>query len=147
MPHAFALNYIHVVFSTRGRRKLIRQEFEEQLCAYIRGIARNYKLDLLAIGGMEDHLHLLLTLPPKIALADAVRAIKANSSKWMNENGQRFSWQQGYSAFSVSRSNLASVEQYIRTQKDHHARYTFEDEIHALLEKHGIVFNPALHLD
>ena len=147
MPHAFALNYVHVVFSTRGRRKLIRTEVEEQLHAYIRGIARNYKLDLLAIGGMEDHLLLLLTLPPKLALADAVRAVKANSSKWMNENGRRFSWQQGYAAFSVSRSNLESVKEYVRTQKEHHARYTFEDEICALLEKHGIVFNPALHLN
>jgi REP element-mobilizing transposase RayT len=116
MSHAYARNYIHVVFSTRQRQKAIPAELQPNLWAYLRGIAKNYQIDLLAIGGVDDHVHLLLALPPKLSLADALRALKANSSKWMNESGQHFSWQDGYGAFSVSTSNLESVRGYIQNQ-------------------------------
>ncbi len=147
MPHAFAFNRVHVIFSTRERRPTIVPAIRDDLHAYVRGIARNYNVDLLAIGGVADHVHLLIDLPPKLALADCVRALKANSSKWMNENGRRFAWQRGYAAFSVSESNLQAVSEYIRAQETHHGKRSFEEELKILFEKHGIKFDPAIHLD
>lgn len=142
MPHAMVLNDIHVIFSTRGRRKRLAGPIRERLWAYIRGIARNYQIDLLAIGGIEDHVHMLIRLPAKLSLANAVRVVKANSSKWMNETGHFFSWQSGYSAFSVSRSNEKAVADYIRDQAAHHAKHSFEEELQAFYEKHGMRFGP-----
>ena len=141
MPHALVLNDIHVIFSTRERRKRIVGPVRERLWAYMRGIARDYQIDLIAIGGIEDHVHMLIRLPAKLSLANAVRVIKANSSKWMNESGHLFSWQAGYSAFSVSRSNEEAVAAYIRDQAAHHAKHSFEEELEAFLIKHGIPFN------
>ncbi len=142
MSHAYARNYIHLVFSTRERRKLIRADFQPKLWAYLRGIARNYNLDLFAIGGMDDHVHLLFSIPPKLSLADAIRALKANSSKWANESGHVFSWQDGYGAFSVSSSNVAAVTAYINAQAEHHQTRSFEQEFAAILKKHGVEFVP-----
>jgi REP element-mobilizing transposase RayT len=92
----------------------------------------------IAINGMSDHAHVLFHLPPTVALAKAVQLIKTNSSKWMNEHGRRFAWQDGYAAFSVSVSNTATVAKYIRNQEQHHHKMTFEQEYRALLKKHGI---------
>ena len=94
-----------------------------------------------AIGGIEDHIHMLIELPPTIAVAEAVRTIKSNSSKWVNELGRSFAWQKGYGAFSVSASNIAAVERYIRNQEQHHRKMTFEDEFIGFLKKHGIEFD------
>jgi putative transposase len=95
-----------------------------------------------AIGGMEDHVHILFRLPPTLTLAKSVSLLKANSAKWMNERGARFAWQQGYGAFSVSSSNVAVVIRYIDTQEEHHRKKTFEEEFVALLRKHGVQFDP-----
>jgi len=100
-------------------------------------------MDLEAIGGTDNHVHLLLVLPPKLSLSHAMRAIKANSSKWMNENGHLFAWQEGYAAFSVSASLVEAVGEYIRNQPEHHKKRTFEQEFLALLKKHGIVADSA----
>ena len=94
------------------------------------------------IGGVEDHVHLLFHLPPSLALARAVTLFKSNSSKWMNESGSKFAWQEGYGAFSVSASNLAAVVKYIQDQECHHRKISFEDEYLALLKKHGVEFDP-----
>jgi REP element-mobilizing transposase RayT len=138
MSHAYARNYIHLIFGTKGRRALIKAAVQERLWAYVRGIARNYRIDLEAIGGTENHAHILMALPAKLSLSDGVRALKANSSKWMNENGHRFAWQAGYAAFSVSASNLGAVAAYVRNQAEHHKKRTFEQELLALLRLHGI---------
>ncbi|MGH9491886.1 MAG: IS200/IS605 family transposase [Terriglobales bacterium] len=143
MSHAYSRNHLPIIFGTKGRRANIKPAVQEHLWAYIRGIARNYKMDLEAIGGTDNHVHLLLVLPPKLSLADAIRAIKANSSKWMNENGHPFSWQIGYAAFSVSESLREAVVEYIRNQPEHHKKRTFEQEFLALLKKHGIVADPG----
>ena len=143
MSHAYARNYVHLIFGTKGRRRLITPELQPKLLAYIRGIARNYDIELLAIGGTDDHIHLLFAIPPKLGLAVGVRAIKANSSKWMNESGRRFAWQEGYAAFSVSTSNLEAVSEYVRNQTEHHKRLSFEEEFLAFLKKNGIDYNPA----
>jgi REP element-mobilizing transposase RayT len=141
MSHAYARNHLHVIFASKGRRNLISDP--DRLWAYMRGIARNYQIDFEAIGGTANHVHILLALPPKLSLSHAMRAIKANSSKWMNENGQRFAWQEGYAAFSVSTSNLQQVAAYVRNQPEHHRHRTFEEEFLALLRKHGIEADPA----
>ena len=110
---------------------------QPKLWAYLAGICKNYDMLPFAIDGMEDYVHLLLRLPPVLALAKAISIVKANSSRWMNEHGANFAWQIGYGAFSVSKSNLAAVIRYIREQKLHHKKMSFAEEYRALLKRHG----------
>ena len=140
MPHAFTNHHVHLVFSTKGRVKLIPSALQPETWSYLAGICRNTGLVPVAINGMADHAHVLFHLPPAIALAKAVSSLKANSSRWLNEQKIKFAWQEGYGAFSVSTSNVAEVARYIRNQQQHHKNMTFEDEIFALLRKHGIAF-------
>jgi len=140
MSHSYSQNHLHVVFSTKERRKLITQQMQPKLWSYLGGIGRNHGFLILANGGIEDHVHLLLQLPPALALAKAL--LKSNSSKWMNEHAIKFAWQEGYGAFAVSASNLAAVERYIQDQPIHHRKITFEQEFLALLRKHRIEFDP-----
>ena len=142
MSHTYSQNYLHVVFSTKERKKLIDKTMQVKLWSYMAGIARNHDFLVLSNGGMEDHVHLLLQLPPVLALSKAVGDLKANSSSWMGDHGIPFAWQEGYGAFSVSASNLATVTRYIQDQENHHRKITFEDEFIALLRKHGIDFDP-----
>lgn len=130
---------MHVIFSTKGRRKIMEKELQPRLWAYLAGIAKNHEINMLAVGGTEDHIHLLFHLPPKLALAKAVLLLKANSSKWMRRD---LSWQEGYGAFSVSASNLDSVVRYVRNQEKHHRKFSFEDEFRAILQRHGIECDP-----
>jgi REP-associated tyrosine transposase len=113
----------------------------ERLWSYTAGICKGQKVFVHAIGGVEDHIHLLLQFPATIAIAEAVKTIKANSSGWMSDEIGRFGWQAGYGAFSVSQSNIAAVVKYIQNQKQHHQKMTFEQEFVALLEKHGIEYD------
>jgi REP element-mobilizing transposase RayT len=140
MSHAFVKNHIHLIFSTKDRQPSISKDVQPELWSYVAGICRNQKMTAIAINGMSDHTHILFHLPPTIALATAIRLLKTNSSKWMNENEHehRFAWQVGYGAFSVSVSNTAIVAKYIRDQEKHHRKMTFEQEYRALLKKHGI---------
>jgi REP element-mobilizing transposase RayT len=142
MSHAFVKNHIHLVFGTKDRRAAIAKDVQPELWSYMAGICRNQGMAAIAVNGMEDHVHLLFHLPPVIALAKAVQLLKTNSSKWMNEHGRRFAWQEGYGGFSVSISNTATVAKYIRNQEQHHRKITFEDEYLALLRKHGVEFDP-----
>ena len=142
MSHSYSQNYLHIVFSTKERQKLISKPMQPKLWSYMAGIARNHDFFVLANGGVDDHVHLLIQLPSVLTLADAVSLVKSNSSRWMNEHGLNFSWQEGYGAFSVSASNRAAVERYIANQEKHHRKITFEDEFIALLEKHGIAYDP-----
>lgn len=138
MSHAFVKNHIHLVFSTKDREPIIATNIQPELWSYLAGICRNQGMAAIAINGMDDHAHILFHLPPTIALAEAVRVLKSNSSKWVNEHGRRFAWQEGYGGFSVSISNTAAVAKYIRDQEKHHRKMTFEQEYRALLKKHGI---------
>ena len=135
MAHTSTHNYLHIVFGTKERASRIPETLQPRLWSYVAGICRNQKMIAFAIGGMDDHVHLLVRLPPVIALAKAVSVVKANSSSWMKEQAMGFSWQGGYGAFSAS--NLAAVEQYIRNQKIHHRRMTFHQEYRILLKRHG----------
>ncbi len=142
MPHTYSQNHLHVVFSTKERRKLITKEFQPKLWSYMAGIGRNNDFLVLANGGMEDHAHLLIQLPATLTLAKAVQLLKGSSSKWANEHGREFSWQEGYGAFGVSKSNINAVIKYITNQEKHHRKITFEEEFIAFLEKHGIEYDP-----
>jgi putative transposase len=140
MSHTYSANFVHCVFSTKERARLIPQERLEELWAYLLGIARNQKIKIVAIGGVRDHLHILLALSPKMNLSKVVCDLKANSSKWMNESGISFAWQEGYGAFSVSPSRIADVQRYIRNQAEHHKKRNFQQEFLDLLRKSGIAF-------
>ena len=142
MSHTYAQNVIHVVFSTKDRRKLMSEEFRPRMWAYAVGICKKLDILVFAVGGMEDHVHFLLQIPPTLALAKVVLTIKSNSSRWANEEGHKFAWQQGYGAFSVSSSILPMVIRYIQNQEAHHRRMSFDAEFLALLKKHGIEFDP-----
>jgi len=142
VAHSFSRIHLHLVFSTKDRRNAIAKEWQPRLWAYLGGICRNHEIIPLAIGGTENHVHLLIQLPPTIAPAKAVALLKANSSKWMGEQGHAFSWQEGYGAFSVSSSNLDRVIRYIQDQDAHHRKTNFEDEFRALLRKHGVEYDP-----
>ncbi|HZI56854.1 MAG TPA: IS200/IS605 family transposase [Verrucomicrobiae bacterium] len=113
MSHSYSQNHLHIVFSTKDRQKLIEPTMQPKLWSYMAGIGRNHGFLVLAHGGMEDHVHLLIQLPPVLALAKAISVVKSNSSGWMNDHGMKFNWQEGYGAFSVSASNLAVMERYI----------------------------------
>ena len=141
MAHSFSRIHLHLVFSTKDRRNAIAKEWQPRLWAYLGGICRNHEIIPLVIGGTENHVHLLIQLPPTIAPAKAVALLKANSSKWMGEQGHAFSWQEGYGAFSVSSSNLDQVIRYIQDQDAHHRKTNFEDEFRALLRKHRVEYD------
>jgi REP element-mobilizing transposase RayT len=142
VAHAFSRNHVHVIFSTKERRKTIPKELQPRLWAYLAGICKNYEMIALIVGGAQDHVHLLFHLPPKLALAKAVQLLKSNSSKWMSDQVQEFSWQEGYGAFSVSSSNIESVTRYIHNQEAHHRKIGFDEEFQAILAKHGIEYDP-----
>ena len=142
MSHTYAQNVIHVVFSTKDRRKLMPNEFRPKMWAYATGICKKFNILVLAVGGTEDHIHFLIQIPPTLAVAKAVLAIKTNSSRWANEEGHKFAWQQGYGAFSVSSSVIPTVICYIQNQEAHHRKMSFDAEFLALLKKHAIEFDP-----
>ena len=139
MGHTYSATTFHVVFSTKERRGNIKDP--AKLWAYVAGTARNLGYEPLAVGGTENHLHMLLRLPAHIAPAVAAQKLKANSSRWLGESESWFGWQQGYGAFSVSPSNVDAVRRYIQNQPEHHRRHSFEEEFLALLARSGITFN------
>ena len=142
MSHSYVQNHLHVVFSTKHREKLIAKTMQRKLWSYMAGIARNHDFLVIASGGMEDHVHLLILLPPILTLAKAINFLKTNSSSWMSEHGTKFAWQEGYGAFAVCKSKIEAVVRYINEQERHHRKRSFEDEFISLLKKHGIDYDP-----
>jgi REP element-mobilizing transposase RayT len=150
MPSTHHGLLIHVVFSTKNRFKLLNASWRDELYANIGGIVREHKCVLLKAGGIEDHIHLLLKVHPSCAIADTVKLVKGNSSRWINANNKveaKFSWQRGYGAFSVSESQSEIVKRYIENQEAHHQKQTFEDEYFAIIKKHKITFDPKFVFD
>lgn len=142
MPHTFTNLLAHIVFSTKERLPLINTELRPHLHAYMGGIIRELNGTALIINGMADHTHLLVALPPTISMADAMRVLKSNSSRWVHETrGNKFGWQGGYGAFSVSESNVEPVSRYIAHQEEHHRKMTFQEELLTLLKRHKIEFD------
>jgi putative transposase len=144
MANTYTQIYIQVVFAVEGRQSLIAPEHNNELQKYITGIVSGQKQKLIAINNMPDHLHMLVGLKPDMALSDLVRDVKAGSSKVINEKHWvmgRFSWQEGFGAFSYSRSQLGTVIRYIENQQKHHAKKSFLDEYTQLLEKFGVEYD------
>ena len=143
MPSTHLSLHYHVVFSTKGREPMIPPAWREQLHAYLGGIVRNLDAVPQIIGGMGDHVHLLLGLRATHSLAEVVRTIKSVSSTWVHEEMRlpAFVWQEGYGAFTVSASQRDSVHRYIARQEDHHRHRTFQEEYRELLQRSGVEFD------
>ena len=135
---------VHFTWSTENREPWIDLAIREDMYAFIGGIMNKKKAKLIAAGGMFDYIHLYASLPSIISVADFVNAVKANSSRWVHESFsglRRFAWQEGYGAFSVSKSDEPRVIRYVRNQEKHHAKRTFKEELISLLEKHEIPYD------
>ena len=141
---SYVSSYFHCVFSTKERRPLITPVLAERLWPFLGGIARNNQMKAIEIGGVEDHVHLLISLPSTLAIAKAMQLIKGGSSKWIHETfpeHRLFAWQEKYGAFSVSVSQLDNIIAYIKGQETHHKRMSFQDEFLELLKKHRIEYD------
>ena len=141
MPQSLASLHVHVVFSTKHREPLITPELAPRLYAFLGGIARGSHSPLVAVGGIADHVHVLVSLGRQTCIADLVRDLKANSSAWVHATFPEhplFAWQAGYGAFAVSRSNVEAVKAYIARQEERHGKQTFQDEYREFLGRHEI---------
>ena len=141
MPQSHAAVYIHWVFSTKRRKPFLKDPgLRKQIHSVLGGIAKRLECMPLAVGGVEDHVHLLTTLGRSIKISDAVKELKRSSNNWLTENHpiDGFKWQAGYGAFSVSQSKLDIVSQYISNQEEHHRTKSFQEEFRALLIRHGL---------
>jgi len=143
MSHTYVSDLIHCVFSTKLRRNLIKPDIQSDPWSFLGGIARKSKFKALVVGGTENHVHLLLSLPPHMPLAKAMQLIKGASSRWLNETHTKgFAWQEGYGAFTVGISQKADTIAYIQSQAEHHRKRTFEEEFVAFLKKHDVEYDP-----
>jgi REP element-mobilizing transposase RayT len=144
MANTYTSLYYHLIFSTRNRANAISQEIERRLWAYIGGVARKHHLTALQVGDVEDHLHALVISPPTLAPSQIAQFLKGDSSKWIHEEFpslRDFAWQDGYGAFTVSKSNLPQVVRYIERQREHHRKQTFQEEYLEFLQQHGIEYD------
>ncbi len=144
MANTYTQLYAHIVFSTKNRFPWIKPEFEQRLWEYLGGISRQNDAHALLVGGIDDHVHIVASISPKLAVSKLLQLLKGGSSHWANETIRQlkgFGWQDGYSAFSVSPSNLAAVLKYVKNQREHHRTITFQDEYRELLKKHGVEFD------
>jgi REP-associated tyrosine transposase len=145
--HSLISSLHHCVFATRNREPVLTSAVRERLWPYLGGIARENGMKALAVGGVADHVHILISLPATIALAKAMQLLKGNSSKWIHETFpplRDFAWQEGYGAFSIGVSGIKETRAYIRDQEEHHQTRTFSEEIIAFLQRHGLPFDEAL---
>ncbi len=137
--HSYVSSLFHCTFSTKERRAIIRPEWEERSWAFIGGIARENGMKPLAVGGVQDHVHVLLSIPSTMPVAKAVQLVKAGSSKMIRATFTRsFEWQEGYGAFSIGVFQVKETVAYIKNQRVHHKKIDFREEFRAFLEKHGI---------
>jgi len=142
LSHTSGNILLHFIFSTLGRRALIKAEFRGDLFAYLGGIVREMNGAALMVNGAADHVHMLVRIRPVHSSAEIARLVKANSSKWVREKWSReFAWQTGYGVFSVSESNVAAVTKYIAGQEEHHRKHSFEEEYVAFLKKNHVEYD------
>jgi putative transposase len=143
MAHTYVALFVHCVFSTKGRHRLILPDVQPRLWAFVGGIARKNGFKATVIGGTEDHLHALLSIPATMPVAKAVQLIKGSSSRWMNENCKnQFAWQEGYGAFSIGISQCADTIRYIQTHSEHHRKRDFQAEFVAFLKRDWVDYDP-----
>jgi len=144
MANTYTQIYLHIVFSDKGRQNLIQKKWQDELHKYICGIVTGKEQKVYAIGGMADHIHILVSVKPNLALSDLVRDIKANSSKWINGKGYvlgKFQWQEGFGALSYAQSQLDAVISYINNQEQHHQKKTFKNEYLELLQNFKLQYD------
>ena len=150
MANTYTQIYIPVVFAVEWRQSLIRPENKEELHKYITGIVRNKGQKMIAINSRPDHLHMLIGMEPDLALSDLVREVKKSSTNFINRSQWvkgRFNWQEGFGAFSYSRSSLDAVVHYIQNQDRHHSERSFKDEYQRLLRKFDVAFDERYLFD
>jgi REP element-mobilizing transposase RayT len=150
MANTYSSLFYHIVFSTKHRKEWIKPEIEQRVWQYIGGIARSHAMTALQVGGMPDHSHALIMAKPVIAPSKIVQHLKGESSKWIHtefDNMRTFAWQDGYGIFSVSKSKLPDVVDYIKNQREHHEKESFEEEYERLMKLHGVEYDPKYLLD
>ena len=134
---------MHCVWATRERCPLIKPDLQQRLWPYLGGIARANKMKALVVGGAQDHVHALLSIPSTLSVAKAVQLLKGNSSKWIHETfkgNESFEWQEGYGAFSIGISGIEDTTAYIQGQAEHHRKTTFKEELEVFLKRHGMEY-------
>ena len=144
MANTFSQLYLHIVFSTKHRTPFIKPEIENDIWAGIGGCARKHGMVALQVGGIDDHAHALVSVPTVLSASQAAKHLKGDSSAWIHREFKElhhFAWQDGYGAFSVSKSVVPDVENYIARQKEHHKRQDFKSEFLELLRRHGVEFD------
>ena len=142
MSHSHANLLSHIVFSTQGHLPLITSDIKSELFDYMGGLVKELKGKPVIINGMNDHVHMLILLPPNIHLSESMRFVKANSSRWVKQRfGKKFAWQKGFGAFSVSRSSVDAVVKFIRNQEQHHKGFDFKWEFVSLLDKNDVEYD------
>ncbi len=144
MGHSYISALFHCVFGTKGRKRQISEDLQSRLWPFIGGIARENGMKALVVGGVDDHAHVLLSLPATVAVAKAIQIIKGGSSKWIRDTFPQhgdFCWQEGYGAFSIGTSQTERTIAYIQSQKEHHRTKTFQEEFVSFLKRHGIQYD------
>ncbi len=142
MSHTSSNILLHFIFSTQGRRPLVKADFRAELFAYLGGIIREMNGTALIINGIADHIHMLVRIRPVHSAAQIVRVVKANSSRWVHEKWDAgFAWQTGYGVFSVSESSVPAVTKYIAEQEMHHRKHSFQEEYIAFLKKNKVAYD------
>lgn len=150
MANTYCALHYHIVFSTKNRVPWIAPDIESRVWAYLGGITRENGTIALGVGGVEDHIHMLVGIPPTIAVSKAVQRLKSGSSQWIHETFpdlRDFTWQDGYGAFTVGQSQIPDTLTYIAGQREHHRVKTFREEYFAFLKKHAIEFEERYALD
>ena len=141
--HSFTSCLMHCVFATKERCSLIIPSLQQRLWPYLGGIARENKMKALVVGGVEDHVHILLSIPSTLSVTKSIQLLKGNSSKWIHDTFKElwvFEWQEGYGAFSIGISGVEDTTDYIQNQAEHHRKMTFKEEIEAFLKKHAMEY-------
>ena len=144
MANTYTSLHYHIVFSTKNREPWLTPDNEERIWKYIGGIARNNGMKTIQVGGFDDHVHILLALPPSLSISKAVQLLKGSSSRWIHETLEDFSafaWQDGYGAFTVGLSQLADTARYIENQREHHRVKTYQEEYVSFLRTHGVEYD------
>ncbi len=150
MADSYSSLYYHIVFSTKHREPWIRQDIEQRVSSFLGGIADRYGMTPLRIGGLEDHLHVVVAIPPTLTVSKAVQMLKGGSSRWVRTTFpdlDAFGWQDGYGAFTVSKSQLPATITYVEQQRERHETWSFQEEYRTLLERHGIQYDERYVLD
>ncbi|HEX4629955.1 MAG TPA: IS200/IS605 family transposase [Chthoniobacterales bacterium] len=145
--HSFSSSLHHCIFATKAREPSLTPKVRDRLWPYLGGIARENAMKALAIGGVADHVHILLSLPATMSVAKAMQLLKGNSSKWIHETFSElrsFAWQEGYGAFSIGVSGVEETRAYIRSQEEHHRNRTYREEVIMFLQRHGLRFEDSM---